>query len=301
MRAIRSLGATLRFILRHPLNQGHAIDAIGRFLAWHLGSRLVPGAVVFDWVNGAKVIVRPGETGITGSVYCGLQEFEEMSYVLHTVTADDLFIDVGANIGAYTILACAVKGARGYCFEPVPDTFARLRVNLRLNELDERVTCLNMGLSDDNGELLFTNDQDTINHVVAAEEAQNEGVVRVIVKPLDEILRDEKPNIMKIDVEGFETPVLLGASEILARSSLHSIIIELNGSGARYGFDEQKIIKLLNDAGFRAYHYRPKERRLESLDTFLPCPGNVIFVRDAEYVRQRLQNAPRFCINGNEV
>ena len=271
---MRSIGVTLRHILGHPLNRGHAIDAIGRFLAWQIGSRLVPGAVVFDWINSSKVIVSPGETGITGSVYCGLQEFEEMSYVLHTVTADDLFIDVGANVGAYTILACSVKGARGYCFEPVPDTFVRLRVNLRLNELDERVTCLNIGLSDTNGELLFTNDQDTINHVVTPGEAQNGNVVRVIVKPLDAVLHGEMPSVMKIDVEGFETPVLLGASETLAKSSLHSIIIELNGSGARYGFDEQKIIKLLNDAGFRAYRYRPKERRLESLETFLLCPGN---------------------------
>jgi FkbM family methyltransferase len=257
--------------------------------------------VVFDWINGARVIARRGETGITGSIYCGLQEFEEMSYVLHTITPNDLFVDVGANIGAYTILACAVKGARGFCFEPVPDTYARLRTNLRLNDLDERVTSLNMGVSDKEGVLLFTDDQDTINHVATQDEKHKGNVVKVDVKTLDTVLQGEAPGIIKIDVEGFETPVLQGASKTLAQPSLHSIIIELNGSGARYGFDELDIAKLLEAAGFRAYQYRPAERRLEALESLSRlAPGNVIFVRDAEFIRQRLSSAPRLNIHGNE-
>jgi FkbM family methyltransferase len=296
------IGNTLGFILGHPLNRNHPVKAIQRFLAWQIGSRLLPGAVVFNWINDAKVIVRRGDSGITGSIYCGLQEFEEMSYVLHTITSNDLFVDVGANIGAYTILACAVKGARGFCFEPVPDTYARLRVNLRLNELDERAVSFNMGISDKDGVLLFTNDQDTVNHVIVQDERHEENSVSVSVKTLDTILRGQAPNILKIDVEGFEMPVLRGASEILALPSLHSIIIELNGSGSRYGFDDRDVIKLLEVAGFRAYRYWPLERRLELLDP-LSCQdtGNVIFVRDAEFIRQRLRSALRLNINGNDI
>jgi FkbM family methyltransferase len=277
---IMRIGNTLRYILGHPLNRNHPVKAIQRFLAWQIGSRLVPGAVVFDWIGGAKIIARRGETGITGSIYCGLQEFEEMSYVLHTIAPNDLFVDVGANIGAYTILACAVKGARGYCFEPVPGTYARLRANLRLNDLDERVTSLNMGVSDEEGVLHFTNDQDTVNHVATQNEKNNKNVVSVAVKTLDTVLRDEAPSIIKIDVEGFETPVLQGASKTLAQPSLHSIIIELNGSGARYGFDERALAKLLEAAGFRAYRYHPMERRLEALVlSSLQYPGNVMRFR----------------------
>jgi FkbM family methyltransferase len=296
------IGNTLGFILGHPLNRNHPVKAIQRFLAWQIGSRLLPGAVVFNWINDAKVIVRRGDSGITGSIYCGLQEFEEMSYVLHTITSNDLFVDVGANIGAYTILACAVKGARGFCFEPIPDTYARLRANLRLNDLDERVISLNMGVSDKEGVLLFTSDQDTINHVATQDEKHKGNVVRVDVKTLDSILREETPSIIKIDVEGFETPVLQGAVKTLAQPSLHSIIIELNGSGARYGFDELNITRLLEAAGFQAYHYRPVERRLVALESLSQLhPGNVIFVRDAESIQQRLHRAPRLSINGHDI
>ena len=51
-----------------------------------------------------------------------------------------------ANIGSYTVLASAVRHARAICFEPVPATFARLEQNLRLNQLDDRVTAHNVGV-----------------------------------------------------------------------------------------------------------------------------------------------------------
>lgn len=302
MQAIMRISNTLRFILGHPLNRNHPIKAIRRFLAWQIGSRLIPGAVVFNWINGAKVIARHGDAGITGSIYCSLQEFEEMAYVLHTVTQHDLFVDVGANLGAYTLLACAVKGARGVCFEPIPDTHARLRANLRLNEIDNRVTCLNMGVADRDGELFFTNNQDTINHVIATGETHDKNLAKVDVKTLDTVLAGETPSVMKIDVEGFEMPVLRGASRVLAQPSLHSIIVELNGSGARYGFDDLDVVRLLEAAGFLPYRYAPFERRLSALPS-LPAhhEGNIIFVRDEELVRRRLCEAPKISIGGEMI
>jgi len=60
-----SLLSTLRFIVRHPLNRGRPFAALLRFAKWQIGSRLVPGAVLFRWVGGALVVVRPGETGFT--------------------------------------------------------------------------------------------------------------------------------------------------------------------------------------------------------------------------------------------
>jgi hypothetical protein len=116
--------------IRHPLNREHKLQAIIKFLRWQIGSRIAPGAIVYQWVNGSKFIVRPGETGLTGNVYCGLHEFADMAYVLHVLEPDDLFIDIGANVGSYTILACAAKQARGYCFEPIPSTFEKLMENI---------------------------------------------------------------------------------------------------------------------------------------------------------------------------
>ena len=43
--------------------------------------------------------------GVTGNVYCGLHDFAEMSFMLHLLRAGDLFADIGANVGSYTVLA----------------------------------------------------------------------------------------------------------------------------------------------------------------------------------------------------
>src|SRR5687767_1762894 len=261
---------TLKFIFSHPLNRGRRVRAFTRFLRWQLRSRLAPGPVVYPWVNGSKVIVRPGETGVTGNVYCGLHEFEDMAYLLHVMNATDLFVDVGANVGVYTVLACAVKGARGICFEPVPATYDRLLENLRLNVQTGRVESLNLGVADTEGELLFTSDENTMNHVVPdahgrvpQNDAPGPNTVRVRVSTLDVILQDRRPSVLKIDVEGFETRVLAGAAATLRHTSLHSVIMELNGSGERYGFDEDKILETMASVGFTPCRYEPFTRSLE--------------------------------------
>src|SRR6516164_2306954 len=98
-RKLRQLIATLEFIVSHPLSRGRPVSALGRFAAWQIASRL-RNEIEFDWIEGAKLIVSRGMTGATGNIYCGLHEFVEMSFLLHLLQPNDLFLDVGANIGA---------------------------------------------------------------------------------------------------------------------------------------------------------------------------------------------------------
>src|ERR1700681_3691909 len=123
----------VKFLVSHPLNKYAKLSAIARIVKWQIGARLVPGDVVFEWINGSRFLVRKGETGLTGNIYAGLHEFPDMGYLLHVLREDDLFVDVGANVGSYTILACSVRRARGFAFEPVPTTYKRLFENIRLN------------------------------------------------------------------------------------------------------------------------------------------------------------------------
>src|SRR5262245_48181443 len=96
---------SLNFVLRHPLSRGRKFANLKRLFAWQIGSRLVPGPVAINFVNATKLLVRPGMTGATGNIYVGLHEFPEMSFVLHFLRPSDLFVDIGANIGSYTVLA----------------------------------------------------------------------------------------------------------------------------------------------------------------------------------------------------
>jgi FkbM family methyltransferase len=231
-------------------------------------------------------------TGATGNIYVGLHEFEDMAFLLHYLRSDDLFVDVGANIGSYTVLAGRAIGAACLSIEPLPQTFAALCRNISLNDLGGRVQALNLGLARQPGVLRFTSQLDTVNHVVSHEE-DSPTSVEVPVRTLDEVVGDAAPALLKIDVEGYETEVLAGAERTLVNPALRALILELNGSGHRYGFDEDAIRRQLSDLGFTACSYRPFERALTPLIESA-VGGNTLFVRDQKFVETRLRTAPAF-------
>lgn len=288
---------SLSFVLRHPLNRGRKLAALRRYLQWQVGSRLVPGPVAVPFVGTTRLLVRPGMTGATGNVYCGLHEFEDMAFVLHVLRPNDLFVDVGANVGSYTILAAGGSGASCLSIEPVPSTFHHLLDNIRLNNLEARVTAKNIGLGASAGSLRFTSGFDTVNHVVAEGEFVADSM-EVPVEPLDAVLRDAPLTLMKIDVEGFETEVLNGASEAMQRTSLLGVVMELNGSGLRYGYEDATLHHRMVEWGFAAVRYEPFSRTLTVLPTGNSSSGNTLYVRGIEQVRDRIQSAPTHRVLG---
>ncbi|HEY1691512.1 MAG TPA: FkbM family methyltransferase [Polyangiaceae bacterium] len=252
---------------------------------------MVPGGVVVPFVGSTVLFVDPGMTGATGSVYVGLHEFADMAFVLHYLREPDLFVDVGANVGVYTVLASGFCRAESVAVEPVPKTFQRLLANVRLNDLERRVQSLNIGLARDRGTLAFTGSLDTVNHVVSEGEGVGGSTLRVPVMTLDEVLEGRAPSAIKMDVEGFETEVLAGAVATLGRPELRALIVELNGSGARYGFDESSLRQHIESFGFEPYQYEPFARTLREWDPS-EAGGNVLYLRDVREVTERLRTAP---------
>jgi hypothetical protein len=61
--------------------------------------------VAMPYVNETRLLVKPGMAGATGNVYAGLHEYEDMAFVLHALRPSSRFVDVGANVGTYTVLA----------------------------------------------------------------------------------------------------------------------------------------------------------------------------------------------------
>jgi FkbM family methyltransferase len=219
---------TLRFLAEHPLTADRRVRTLARFLRWQLASRLAPGPIAVDFVASARLLVSRGMTGATGNIYVGLHEFEDMAFLLHLLRPTDLFVDVGANVGSYTILAAAVVGAHCIALEPGPKAFERLEDNVRLNGADTRVQAYQIGAGDRRGQLQFTLGLDTVNHVVDSTSSEaGEPAVTVDVVPLDELLQGASPvTLIKLDVEGFEAKVLEGAEQTLERPELKAVIME---------------------------------------------------------------------------
>jgi hypothetical protein len=121
---------TFRFLWSHPIGQKNRLATFYRWAHWQTLSRIHGGDLIVPFVDNARLAVRRGMTGATGNIYCGLHEVEDMAFKMHLLQPDDLFVDIGANIGSYTILAAVACQARVESVEPIRATFDRLVDNI---------------------------------------------------------------------------------------------------------------------------------------------------------------------------
>lgn len=294
-----ALAITARFLWGHPLTSRQRLATFSRWIRWQLGSRVLAGKAVMPFVEGTELVVDRGMTGATGNIYAGLHEFNDMGFLLHFLRPDDPFLDVGANIGSYTVLAAGVCGASCTAIEPIPATYAKLVTNLRLNGLELRATALNVGVGASEGTLRFTRSLDAMNHVVGPGEELGDDLVDVAVTTIDEVSRGQRPILMKIDVEGFEMHALSGAEETLAAPALEAIIIELNGLGARYGNQDTRIDAKLRQFGFTSHVYDPFTRMLSPRAEL--AADNVLYLRHPAATAERLRTARAIRLHGQTL
>jgi len=290
---------TLKFIYTHPLNRDDKLGSIVRFIKWQISSRLWDTSFVYDWIGNAKLLISNGMTGATGNVYVGLMEYEDMSFVLHYLQPDDIFFDIGANVGVYTVLASKVKKAKTICVEPLYSTYEKLLDNIQINRLNSRVVAEHIGLSNEKSSLYFTTNRDTMNSVALSTDDDKQ---EVKVDTLDNLSkRHGIPKIIKIDVEGYEANVLKGAKEILADDNLEIIVLELNGSGVKFGYSDDDIHYDLKNYGFESFTYNPFARELIQLEKY--GTHNTVYVKSkaVEGVRQKVKESESFNVNGIEL
>lgn len=272
----------------HPLTRDAPYAAWARFVSWQVRSRFRK-EVIIAWIGGTSLAVRRGMHGATGNIYVGLDEFCDMMLTLHLLREGDLFLDVGANIGSYTILASGVRRAITWAFEPDPDTVAALQRNIELNSLNDRVVVHEFAVGDRDGTVPFTRGLDTVNRVASEREPS---VRSVSLRRLDSIVGANRPLMIKMDVEGYEEAVMRGAQGLLGDSCLKVIELE---TVTPY------IETTLYQYDFRQAYYDPFRRALTTSPNSLPSANNAVFVRDWDFVEGRLVAAPAVDVLGKAI
>jgi FkbM family methyltransferase len=283
---LRTPFATLAYISRHPLASRHPFRAIQRYFSWQAASQL-KCEIEYDWFGGAKFVASRGMTGITGNIYCGLHEFYDMGFLLHFLRAGDLFVDIGANVGSYTVLAAAVCGADVIAIEPDPEAATVLRRNIKLNAAEHLVEVAGVAAGAASGEIRLTTGRGATNSVAVDASAP----FRLAqVRTLDEIVGRRSPAMLKMDVEGYEAEVLFGAQSSLAKPSLLAIVTESRDDAVR---------DRIEGAGFLAYAYDPYARTFSTPGrAYSQYSANLLFLRNPEEVRPRLASAARLSVIG---
>lgn len=292
---ISKLFSIIKFIIEHPLNKSRKLRSIFRFLNWQIFSRFFIKKKVFKWIDESKLIAYPGETAITGNLYTGLLEINDMGFLLHFLHSSDVFVDVGSNSGAYTVLASKVIGAKSISIEPIKKSQNRIIEHLKINNIENLVDLHNCGIGKKEGELYFTNNKDSTNHVVLKNFDENQSLCKI--KTLNSVLSQKKPYVLKIDTEGFEYNVIEGADKIFRRGDIIALIIELNGSGKLYGFSDKDIHNKLLSYGYTPIEYNPFLRIIKKNEMIKFNSGNVIYVKDIELTKNRCNTSIKRAIH----
>ena len=173
--------------------------------------------------------------------------------------SDDILVDVGANVGMYTVWAAKTRGVRVFAFEPESQNFALLNRNIVLNGLGGRVSAYCLAVSDTAGlnELHLSEfkagsschslgEKVDFRHEPVAP-AYSQGCVSARLDDLVASGAVPEPDHIKIDVDGFEPKVIRGAQRLIEGRKLRSMLIEINQNLA----DHRQLVADLSARGFR--------------------------------------------------
>jgi len=206
-----------------------------------LNPKLVMKGLYSFRVKGLGIVLCRGGTDDVFQFVPG-HEGDVEEFIKSHLKEGSVFVDLGANVGYYTLIASRLVGSRGrvYAVEPVPSTAAILRLNVILNKLDNVIIIEKAAW--------FTKEK--VNLRIPGSDYGYASVVRGYGKsmlveacPLDELLQDvDHIDILKIDVEGAEYEVLKGAKNTLHKTKC--IVLELTRN-------IKEVFELLINYGFK--------------------------------------------------
>jgi FkbM family methyltransferase len=185
-----------------------------------------------------------------------------MQFMRHYLRPGDCFVDVGANIGTYALLAASLTGPSGRvdAFEPGPVALERLRENVALNGF-HWINIHEEAVGSESGLIQFVSDQDVLNRMASVPVPA--GLTRQVpCVRLDDAVGDRHYSMGKMDIEGAEPMALQGAGRLISTRNPAVWLLEINGKLRDYGFSESELAEWLSRHGYDLALYDADERTL---------------------------------------
>lgn len=223
-----------------------------------------------------------------------LYESETANLIGSVLRPGDAFIDVGAHVGYFTMLASALVGPQGsvFAFEPDNTNYAHLLDHIDVNHAENvrpfhmavgaraGVTEFFVNADNDGGHALW----EVGRHPFNEKSRQNSVSRKVFVTTLDEMFGDGIPNLkaMKIDAEGAEFAIMIGARGLISGQHVPFIIMEINRFGLEsMGTSEQQLRSAMAALGYETWLLQPgqtqAQRLMEDQQVQTDCVFNVLF------------------------
>ena len=263
---------TLAAYCRHsPIKRGQS-----RLISWAYRRYHPAGATLTDaLLDGTLPIQLNLAIWVDFNIYCqGLYEYHLATWFKRQLKADTVFLDVGAYLGQYALLAAQVAlSGRVYAFEPNPHSFQRLAQNRQRHQFN-RLQLVPMAVGSQAGQLSFYLADEPFQSSTIATHAAYSQTITVPAVCLDDFCQQqglERVDLLKIDVEEAEDGVIEGAMGMLEQFR-PGIIIEIGGQAIRAG--QSNALSQLQTLGYHFWEMR--SGRITPLTALHPPSTNVI-------------------------
>lgn len=211
-------------------------------------------------------------------------ETDEIKFLNKYLSEGDIFLDIGANIGLFSLHASKRVGSEGmvYAFEPATKTYGRLVDNIRINGIGN-VKPIRIGLSNEDDILelnVSTNGHEAWNTFVSSNDSKFSLKEEVQVRSLDNFILEQgidisRISLIKLDVEGFEINVLKGSTSLLKTLDAPAFMVEFTDENAvNAGNCCHELYKYLLPFGYTWYSFDPAQDKLNFDPLRLNYPYN---------------------------
>jgi FkbM family methyltransferase len=217
------------------------------------------------------MFLNPKDLYITHDLlYDGAYERLETDLVIREIKKGDVVLDLGANIGYYTLLFAKLVGDEGkvFAFEPDPKSFALLKKNVKINGY-KNVILLQKAVSNitDKAKLYLCEDNFGDHRIYDSKDGRK--FIKIETVRVDDYFKDFSRGIdfVKMDIQGAEPLAVEGMVGLLNRKGTLKIVSEYWPIGIkRCGKDHEEYLRLLMSYGFTLYHINKLRNAIEPLD-----------------------------------
>jgi FkbM family methyltransferase len=251
LRWFERVGSVVAFTWRHPANRGHRVRSTLSAIRFQTMGRVF-GRREVATVGSHSVIEADARVYHSARAkYANPVDWNEMHAWKRALGPGSLFVDVGANVGLYTIWSIEA-GAEVIAVEPSRIARQRLVSNLELNGYSAELVPAALGETE--GTLRLTTELDNQNHLLLSADGEAVESEQVPVLTLDGLVGDRTVGGLKVDVEGAELLVLRGARRLLAEQRIKLIQLEWNESSlSLLEQDRTPIAELLSSNGYELF------------------------------------------------
>jgi FkbM family methyltransferase len=248
----------------HPGNASAKLSGVARYVNWQIHKRCFRRNLPFKYHGFMLPGFRDSHSMSAAYYFSGYPDWWEMRFMQDYLRPGDRFLDVGANVGLYSIFAAALVGVDGQvdAFEPASIPANRLQQAIELNQLDGRINVHRLAVSDKSGSVEFGFAADDCQSHVRRNGEEAGDSISVPAVRLDEYCAGRTYAMAKFDIEGHEPLALSGASGMLANGNPRVMQIEMAGYSKLFGVPTSEFVQRLADVGYDCFCYDPTSKRL---------------------------------------